>query len=418
MAIAYQTSSSFNPWIQKRVASDDYEPLLGIVHRAQTDLTELSNAMMSNASQGILPRGEPRVVLNVDDLDRCDPMKVVEVLEALQLLVKNKLFVAVIAIDPRYVCRSLEKKKYKDILSSCGSPTGMDFMEKIIQVPYRLPTMINKNAMSNYVTSQIMIRGDDEVSDEVLKWCDSQLDHFMEGVKDTHELSKRLEQQTFTSTEADFLANTCARFRLVPRAAKRIVNVLKLIKEICTLTGKGVVMKDKDFEHTVLLLVMAASDETKVGIQKVFRMMESSRTPAIDDGKRNLMHLVKENCINVDDSVIRGLETYSFEKDSEKDSEKNGEKYSRESWQKISDKFLLARSFSFVHHYPGESKNDETDEISELSRVRISKSTLSKMDGNDESSPLLGEENASQQSSSRYGTLSKIRIGRYKPRPS
>jgi len=58
------------------------------------------------------------------------------------------------------------------------------------------------------------------------------------------------------------------------------------------------------------------------------------------------MHLVKENCKNVDDfAVINDLKIYSFEEGSEM------------SWKDISDRFLLARSFSFVRHYP-ESKSD------------------------------------------------------------
>ena len=373
--------------VKNRVASDDYEPLLGIVHRAQKDLEELNNAMF-NASVDILPRGIPRVVLNVDDLDRCDPKKVVDVLEALQLLVKNKLFVAVVAIDSRYVCLSLEKKKYRDILSSHSSPTGMDFMEKIIQVPYRLPPIINRTAMSTYVTTQIAIRGEDTVSKEGQKYVDSWCRYAIEGGEDLTNLKKRLDQQTFTSEEANALEEACVHFRLTPRAAKRIVNVLKLIKEIHILKNNKP-MDKQTLEHTLLLLVMAASNETKVGIQKVFRMMESSRTPNVVPGKRNLMHLVKENCKNVDDfSVIDDLD-YSFED-------------GRKAWEKISDKFLLARSFSFVRHYP-ESRSDKMDETSVLSRV-IAKAMLGKIDGNDESSRLLGDGNASQQSSSGYGS--------------
>ena len=148
-------------------------------------------------------------------------------------------------------------------------------------------------------------------------------------------------------------------------------------------------MDKQTLEHTLLLLVMAASNETKVGIQKVFRMMESSRTPNVVPGKRNLMHLVKENCKNVDDfSVIDDLD-YSFED-------------GRKAWEDISDKFLLARSFSFVRHYP-ESRSDKMYETSVLSRV-IAKAMLGKIDGNDESSRLLGDGNASQQSSSGYGS--------------
>ena len=54
----------------------------------------------------MVPRGRPRIVLMVDDLDRCDPANI-DVLEALQLLVKIALIVVVVTIDPHYVCCGL-----------------------------------------------------------------------------------------------------------------------------------------------------------------------------------------------------------------------------------------------------------------------------------------------------------------------
>jgi hypothetical protein len=39
-------------------------------------------------------------VLYIDDLDRCPPRRVVEVLTAMQLLLALPLFVVVVAVDP------------------------------------------------------------------------------------------------------------------------------------------------------------------------------------------------------------------------------------------------------------------------------------------------------------------------------
>ena len=102
----------------------------------------------------LFPRGQPRIVLFIDDLDRCEPNKVIDVLEALQLLVKTNLFVVVVAIDPRYVCRSLELRKYVDILNRSTTPTGMDFLEKIIQIPYRVP-MASPDVMTGFIKDQV-----------------------------------------------------------------------------------------------------------------------------------------------------------------------------------------------------------------------------------------------------------------------
>uniref|UniRef100_A0A6S8UCV2 KAP NTPase domain-containing protein n=1 Tax=Chaetoceros debilis TaxID=122233 RepID=A0A6S8UCV2_9STRA len=91
----------------------------------------------------MFPRGKPRIFIFIDDLDRTDPDKILDVLEAMQLLASTPLFVIVAAIDSRYVCLSLEhKERYNKILRSNQSPTGMDFLEKIFQASYRLPTIL------------------------------------------------------------------------------------------------------------------------------------------------------------------------------------------------------------------------------------------------------------------------------------
>jgi len=92
-----------------------YEEKLGIVHQAQQDFKRLSKAMAHPDNKLHFPRGPPRIVIFIDDLDRCPPDKVVETLEAVQLLVKQKLFIVVIPIDSRYVTLSLEKH-YKGVL--------------------------------------------------------------------------------------------------------------------------------------------------------------------------------------------------------------------------------------------------------------------------------------------------------------
>jgi hypothetical protein len=53
-----------------------------------------------------LPRID-RIILYIDDLDRCPPRRVVELLEAVHLLLAVDLFVVVVAVDPRWLLRSL-----------------------------------------------------------------------------------------------------------------------------------------------------------------------------------------------------------------------------------------------------------------------------------------------------------------------
>ena len=98
-----------------------------------------------------------RIVLYVDDLDRCRPDHVVAMLEAVHLLLALDLFVAVVAVDARWLTRSLEVH-YKDLLGTeeheddrglrVSTPQG--YLEKIFQITYALGPM-DPRRFSDYV---------------------------------------------------------------------------------------------------------------------------------------------------------------------------------------------------------------------------------------------------------------------------
>ncbi|MFV0676922.1 P-loop NTPase fold protein [Variovorax sp. tm] len=99
----------------------------------QSKLRDTSKAKPLEESDSI-----DRIVLYIDDLDRCQPEKVAEVLQAVHLLLSFKLFVVFVAVDVRWVSRALlkhypmlDEKSGKD-----GGATAHDYLEKIFQVPY------------------------------------------------------------------------------------------------------------------------------------------------------------------------------------------------------------------------------------------------------------------------------------------
>jgi hypothetical protein len=90
-----------------------------------------------------------RIVLYIDDLDRCPPKRVVEALSAVYLLLALPLFVVVVAVDPRWLERSL-RHHYAELLDPDpidGPVTGelvatsLDYLDKIFQIPYALVPM-------------------------------------------------------------------------------------------------------------------------------------------------------------------------------------------------------------------------------------------------------------------------------------
>ncbi|HEU5161173.1 MAG TPA: P-loop NTPase fold protein [Streptosporangiaceae bacterium] len=63
------------------------------------------------------PPGIDRIILYVDDLDRCPPDRVVAMLEAIHLLLAVELFVVVVAVDPRWLLRAIASH-YREVLDA------------------------------------------------------------------------------------------------------------------------------------------------------------------------------------------------------------------------------------------------------------------------------------------------------------
>jgi hypothetical protein len=99
-----------------------------------------------------LPRFS-RIVLYIDDLDRCEAKKVVEVLQAVHLLLSFPLFVVVVAVDARWVSRAL-KDHYPGLLADdaaareSGGARPYDYLEKIFQIPYWVRPMDRESAQT------------------------------------------------------------------------------------------------------------------------------------------------------------------------------------------------------------------------------------------------------------------------------
>lgn len=96
-----------------------------------------------------------RIVLYIDDLDRCPPKQVVDVLQAIHLLLAFELFIVVVGVDARWVRHAL-RKRYPEMLD--GEPeaqklngkrvgrwtraaTPQDYVEKIFQIPFWIKPM-------------------------------------------------------------------------------------------------------------------------------------------------------------------------------------------------------------------------------------------------------------------------------------
>lgn len=108
--------------------------------------------------------GDERVVVLIDDLDRCSPERVVQVIEAIRLLMDIDGFVFVLAIDYDVLIDAVSEK-YPHV-------DAHRFIEKIIQVPFRIPNLkVADDLLPSIVPNWIAIKEVwfDGVEDNLIK---------------------------------------------------------------------------------------------------------------------------------------------------------------------------------------------------------------------------------------------------------
>ena len=164
------TSKIIAEFIEDRAAASDYRRHLGLLALIRRDFEKLRDLFKEQRKEELGGKETAdsnrinRIILYIDDLDRCPPERVVQVLQAIHLLLAFPLFVVVVGVDARWVTRSLqesyewlrgededekdsEKDKQKQVSRESNGngnhegATPHDYLEKIFQIPFWLRPM-------------------------------------------------------------------------------------------------------------------------------------------------------------------------------------------------------------------------------------------------------------------------------------
>lgn len=106
------------------------------------------------------------LIVLVDDLDRCNPDRIIETLEAIKLFLSVNKTTFVIAMDENIISYSI-KRKYPQ-LDSNGIDVSVDYIEKIVQLPIRIAELAESD-VKNYLLlliSEMYLK--DEVTTELI----------------------------------------------------------------------------------------------------------------------------------------------------------------------------------------------------------------------------------------------------------
>lgn len=122
-----------------------------------------------------------RLVVFIDELDRCRPDTILDTLEAIKLFLFNGKVAFVIGADERHISYAV-KSKFKDI-EGIQIDIGKEYLEKLIQYPIRIPRL-DSDEVEIYLTCLLL---ESELSNEefkkVLQWVKEEKEKDFESFK-------------------------------------------------------------------------------------------------------------------------------------------------------------------------------------------------------------------------------------------
>lgn len=246
-------------FIERRSNSEEYQKHLGIVSMIRKDFQILSELFNGHKSELISAKDKEkfrkyfskrleRIVLYIDDLDRCPEELVVQVVEAVNLLMAFPLFVVVVGVDPRWIKRALDQKHSYQFGNSdtAESVDPAQYLEKIFQIPFRLKDAEDKSIRemirqlsgvespvpSNRSESSSAKPSGENNSDSSNSSSSSQKTtaDSNSDEADLFAVSDKPEDLVITETEMLFMQDMSVVIGTNPRAIKRFVNIFRVVK--------------------------------------------------------------------------------------------------------------------------------------------------------------------------------------------
>ena len=183
--VSEQSADESSQQLYKKAQEEYQAEVARLISEASDVLTKAERMELDRSANEAPPRvpSFERIILYIDDLDRCPPDKVVSVLQAIHLLLCFKLFVVVVAVDARWISRALIKE-YPDLLEenvmwiepnqsktktdanghTRVGASSHDYLEKIFQIPYWVRPMDSEACMKYVVhlTANDLLENDEK----------------------------------------------------------------------------------------------------------------------------------------------------------------------------------------------------------------------------------------------------------------
>jgi hypothetical protein len=229
-------SNPLSTWVTTLFQERDYGRQIGYMADIREDLEFLERQL--HAAGG-------RILVTIDDLDRCEPEKTVEVLQAINLLLNFDSFIVCLGIDARVITRAVEDH-YKGLLGQAGA-SGYEYLDKVVQIPFRIPEPTGEEVRSFLSRQMGDPRPDGTRAPAARPGTDGSAGR-QRGVapasppsadrsKEDATADPVEEPVDFTWSELQAFQDLSVFLRPNPRHLKRLVNIYRLVRTLAL--GKG-----------------------------------------------------------------------------------------------------------------------------------------------------------------------------------
>lgn len=287
--------------------------------------------------EGLLQASElKKLIVLIDDLDRCLPDTAIETLEAIRLFLFTKKTAFVIAADEAMIEYAV-KQHFPDLPSTTGPSTyARNYLEKLIQVPFRIPAL-------GYTETQIYVilalleaelGSGDQNFQKLLQKARESICMPWKGVildqKTADECLLSDGQAAIPSEVRQAITLSGQISRILtdgtkgnPRQVKRFLNSLNLRHQIAEARGLG-----NEIKLPVLAKVMLAES-----FSPLFYDQLTKATYMAPDGKpKELVAL--EGTVRIDATQVGGSKSDSVDPESILNTPKDGSDWINDEWIK------------------------------------------------------------------------------------
>lgn len=275
----------------KKITETDDDSMLKEEPEEQT-VTSQIHAFRKEFKRLISASKADHIIVLVDDLDRCLPKSVIEILEAIRLFLFVEGTTFVISADEKMIEYAV-KEHFPNLPTSYAEYTK-NYLEKLIQIPIRIPTLTRLQT-GNYI-KLLMLQNYLENDYEQLQTVYEAYNKKKQRPYDPVELSYQIITDAIGNTSTDLQETLLVAGQLTPtlsaglkgnpRNIKRFLNTLFLRMRIARIYGLDDIVQLKILAK--LMLLERFQTETFDTIVEEVAMQQDGKSKIIGDTERSL----------------------------------------------------------------------------------------------------------------------------------